>query len=329
MGLAELGEVLKNLKPPTDPRLLVGINTADDAGVFQISEDLALIQTVDFFTPVLDDPYTFGQVAAANSLSDVYAMGGTPLTVLNIVGWPKGVFPLWVLTEILRGGQDKVIEAGAVVAGGHTCIDRELKYGLSVTGMVHPKKIYTNAAAQAGDRLILTKPLGMGVISTAIKLGKAPVELAVKIGGIMATLNKKPAEIMQQHHVHACTDVTGFGLLGHLYEMMKASGTGAKLTYAHIPLISEALQFASGDTVPGGSKSNRKFLAPFVQIHPAISEEHATLIFDAQTSGGLILAVHPQEAEALLRHLHQEGVEAASIIGEVTSGEAGKISVQP
>jgi selenide,water dikinase len=284
---------------------------------------------VDFFTPVLDDPYTFGQVAAANSLSDVYAMGGTPLTVLNVVGWPKGTFPLWVLTEILRGGQDKVHEAGAVVAGGHTCIDRELKFGLSVTGTIHPKKIYTNAAAQPGDKLILTKPLGMGVISTAIKLGKASDALAEKIGKIMATLNKKPSEIMQHHRVHACTDVTGFGLLGHLYEMMKASGVSAQLYHSRIPILEEALPFASGETIPGGTKSNEKFLAPFISLDAKISPEQATLIYDAQTSGGLILSAHPDDAEALLKELHEEGVLAAQIIGEVVAGEAGRIKVEP
>lgn len=302
----------------------MGINTADDAGVFQISDDLALIQTVDFFTPVLDDPYTFGQVAAANSLSDVYAMGGTPLTVLNIVGWPKGTFPLWVLTEILRGGQDKVTEAGAVVAGGHTCVDRELKYGLSVTGTIHPKKIYTNAGAKAGDKLILTKPLGMGVISTAIKLGRAGSDSAAKVGKIMATLNKKPSEIMQRFRVNSCTDVTGFGLLGHLDEMLKASGQSGRLHYLQIPILEEAFQFASGDTIPGGSKSNQKFLQPFVQLNPKLSPEQATLVFDAQTSGGLILSTHPQDADALLAELHSEGISEARLIGEVAAGEPGK-----
>ncbi len=320
---------MKDLQPSADPRLLVGINTADDAGVFQISEDLALIQTVDFFTPILDDPYVFGQVAAANSLSDVYAMGGTPITVLNVVGWPKGTFPLWVLTEVLRGGQDKVLEAGAVVAGGHTCIDRELKYGLSVTGVVHPKKIYTNAAAKADDRLILTKPLGMGVISTAIKLGRGSDELAAKVGKIMATLNKTPSEVMQQFRVHSCTDVTGFGLMGHLWEMLKASGVSARLYYSQIPILEEAFPFAGGETVPGGSKNNRTFVGPHVKLHPVIGEEQAVLIFDAQTSGGLILSAHPEDAEPLLKELHRRGVADAKIIGEVLGGEAGKIEVLP
>ena len=329
MGLAELGEVLKDLPQTSDPRLLVGINTADDAGVFQISEDLALIQTVDFFTPVLDDPYTFGQVAAANSLSDVYAMGGTPITVLNVVGWPRGTFPLHVLTEILCGGQDKATEAGAVVAGGHTCIDRELKYGLSVTGVVHPKKIYTNAGARVGDKLILTKPLGMGVISTAIKLGRSNADLEAKVGGIMATLNRKPSEIMQRFRVHACTDVTGFGLLGHLHEMLQASHRSARLHCAQIPILKEAFQFAGGDTVPGGSKSNREFLRPLLDIHSGISEEQTILICDAQTSGGLILSAHPDDAEELLSTLHREGVNDARLIGEVVSGEPGTIIVEP
>jgi selenide,water dikinase len=307
----------------------VGINTADDAGVYQISDDLALIQTVDFFTPVVDDPYTFGQVAAANSLSDVYAMGGTPLTVLNIVGWPKGILPLKVMIEMLRGGQDKVLEAGAVVAGGHTSIDKELKYGLSVTGIIHPKKIYTNANAQAGDKLILTKPLGMGVLSTAIKLGIAGEDIAVKIGGIMATLNRKASEVMKRFRVNSCTDVTGFGLLGHLYEMLKASGTGARLNYSNVPILAEALTLVSPQTVPGGSRSNYNYLKPYVQVNPAISEDQAILLFDAQTSGGLILSTHPDDAEALVNELHREGVTYARLIGEVILADAGKILVEP
>ncbi len=307
----------------------MGINTADDAGVFQITEDLALIQTVDFFTPVVDDPYTFGQVAAANSLSDVYAMGGTPLTVLNIVGWPKGVLPLSVMTDILRGGQDKVTEAGAVVAGGHTSVDKELKYGLSVTGIIHPKKIYTNANAQVGDRLILTKPLGMGILSTALKLGLAGEEIAAKIGAIMARLNKKPAEIMKRFRVNSCTDVTGFGLMGHLYEMMKASGTGAQLSYSAIPILPEALPLVSPQTIPGGSKSNYNFLKSHVQVDKSLTDEQAILIFDAQTSGGLILSTHPEDAEALLKALHDEDVSDARLIGEVIATEAGMIKVAP
>jgi selenide, water dikinase len=256
-------------------------------------------------------------------------MGGTPLTVLNIVGWPKGSFPLWVLTEVLRGGQDKVIEAGAVVAGGHTCIDRELKFGLSVTGIIHPKKIYTNAGARPGDKLILTKPLGMGVISTAIKQGKGSDALAAKIGAIMATLNKKPSEIMQRFRVHACTDVTGFGLLGHLYEMMKGSGVSARLSVAQIPILPEAFQFAGGETVPGGSKGNRSFLQPFVRLNPGVTEEQAVLIHDAQTSGGLILSTHPEDADKLLQALHDEGVAEARLIGEVQAGLSGAITVEP
>lgn len=328
MGLAELGEVLKGLPQTTDPRLLVGTNTADDAGVYQITDDLAIIQTVDFFTPILDDPYTFGQVAAANSLSDVYAMGGTPVTVLNIVGWPKGSFPLSVLTDILRGGQDKVTEAGAVVAGGHTCIDRELKFGLSVTGLIHPDKIITNAAAKAGDRLILTKPLGMGVITTAIKQGRGSGALAERVGGIMKTLNKKAAEIMRNYKVNACTDVTGFGLMGHLHEMMIASGVQARLFYSQIPILPEAYDFTGPETVPGGSKGNLNFLKPHVRLSPDISEEQSILIHDAQTSGGLIICVEQSDAADLLATLHAEGVSDASLIGQVGEGEKGRIIVE-
>jgi selenide,water dikinase len=321
--------VLKGLPTINDPRLLVGTNTADDAGVYKLSDDLAIIQTVDFFTPILDDPFTFGQVAAANSLSDVYAMGGTPLTVLNVVGWPKGTFPLNVLTDILRGGQEKVTEAGAVVAGGHTCIDKELKFGLSVTGIVHPDKIMTNAGSKPGDRLILTKPIGMGVITTAIKQGKGNGQLAKKVGDVMIELNKKAAEIMNRFKVHACTDVTGFGLMGHLYEMMTASGTHARLFYSQIPIIPEAYDFTGSDTVPGGSKSNLNFLKPHVALADGITDEQSILIHDAQTSGGLIISVDYDDAADLLATLHAEGVGAASLIGQVHEGDPGKIFVEP
>lgn len=329
MGLAELSEVLKSLPPIEDPRLLVGTNTADDAGVYKISDDLAIIQTVDFFPPTLDDPYVFGQVAAANSLSDCYAMGGTPITVLNVVGWPKDAFPLSVLGDVLRGGQDKVVEAGAVVAGGHTCIDRELKYGLAVTGIVHPDKIVTNASAKPGDRLILTKPLGIGVITTAIKLGRASDDIAQKVGAVMSELNKKAAELMRRFRVHACTDVTGFGLMGHLYEMMTASEVSAKLYFSQIPIIPEAYQFTGPETVPGGSKGNLSFMQPHAELSPRISEEQSILIHDAQTSGGLVLSVHHDDAAELLATLHAEGVSRASLIGEVREGEKGKIIVEP
>jgi selenide,water dikinase len=319
--------VLKALPPIEDPRLLVGTNTADDAGVYRLSDDLAIIQTVDFFTPILDDPFTFGQVAAANSLSDCYAMGGTPVTVLNIVGWPSGTFPLSTLTDILKGGQDKVVEAGAVVAGGHTCIDRELKYGLAVTGIVHPDHIITNADAEPEDKLILTKPLGMGVISTAIKQGRGTPELERKVGGIMTVLNKTAAEVMKRFRVHACTDVTGFGLMGHLYEMMAASGTSARLNFRAIPILDEAYDFAGPETVPGGSRNNLNFLKPHVELR-GLNEEQTILIHDAQTSGGLIISVHPDDADDLLKSLHSAGVEVASMIGEVLGGDRGKIIVE-
>lgn len=327
MGPADLNEVLKELPLINDPRLLVGTNTADDAGVYKLSDDIAIIQTVDFFTPVVDDPYTFGQVAAANSLSDCYAMGGTPITVLNVVGWPSGTFPLKTLTEILKGSQDKVLEAGAVVAGGHTCIDRELKFGLSVTGIVHPDKIITNANAKPGDKLILTKPLGMGVISTAIKQGRGSTKLERKISAVMTVLNKTAAEVMKRYRVHSCTDVTGFGLIGHLHEMLDASETNAKLNFHTIPIIEEAYEFTGPETVPGGSKNNLNFLKPHVHLN-GLNEAQTILIHDAQTSGGLIIAVHPDDADDLLESLHIEGVAAASIIGEVREGEKGKIYIE-
>ncbi len=277
---------------------------------------------------MVDDPFTFGQIAAANSLSDVWAMGGTPVTVLNVVGWVTGTFPLSALTEILMGGQDKVAEAGAIVVGGHTCIDKELKYGLSVTGIIHPDKIITNAGAKPGDRLILTKPLGMGVISTAIKQGRGNDKLSQKAGNIMKTLNKKAAEVMNSFRVNACTDVTGFGLMGHLYEMMAGSKTHAKLNFSSIPIMPEAYDFTGPETVPGGSKANMSFLKPHAVLDDKMTDEQSILIHDSQTSGGLIFSVEQEDAENMLATLHAEGVSDAALIGEVLAGEPGKIYVE-
>lgn len=254
-------------------------------------------------------------------------MGGTPISVLNVVGWPKDTFPLETLTEILKGSQDKVIEAGAVVAGGHTCIDRELKFGLAVTGVVHPDKILTNANAKPGDRLILTKPIGMGVITTAIKQGRGTAELAEKVGNIMKTLNKMAAEVMLKYRVHSCTDVTGFGLLGHLYEMMAGSKTRARLKFPLIPIVDEAYDFTGPETVPGGSKANMAYLQPHVTLS-GVSDAQSILIHDAQTSGGLIISVDHDDAADLLAELHAAGVSSAAVIGEVLDGDPGKIIVE-
>ena len=327
MSLTELGDVLKRLPQPNDPNLLVGINTADDAGVYKLTDEIALIQTVDFFTPIVDDPYTYGQIAAANSLSDVYAMGGKPLTAMNIVGFHHKFFSNDVLVEILTGGFDKAKEAGAVIVGGHTIMDEELKYGLSVTGIVHPNKIVTNAGARPGDRLILTKPLGTGIISTALKSGKNLDNLMQQAIHVMVTLNKTASEVMQEIGVHACTDITGFGLLGHGYEMAAGSKVGFKIWASQVPIFDEAIQLIKEGYVPGGTSNNRYYLSDKVILPDSLDWEHATLLFDAQTSGGLLISVPGEKADQLIQELHRRNVETAVMIGEVVADHPGKIEV--
>ena len=304
---------------------MVGIETADDAGVYQINETTALIQTLDFFTPIVDDPYMFGQIAAANSLSDVYAMGGKPLTAMNIVAFPIGCLPAEVLGDILRGGQDKVIEAGAVIVGGHSIEDSEPKYGLSVTGIVHPDKILTNAGAQPGDLLILTKAIGTGVLSTAAKANLFPEGVAAAVDS-MAALNRTAAEVALQYKVHACTDITGFGLLGHVYEMASGSGVSIKLQSASIPLLPDAAAAAAMGLVPGGAYTNREYFKT-VTIDSSVPVYIQDLCFDPQTSGGLLFSVPADRANELLQKLQQAGVKQAAIIGEVIQGGRGDIYV--
>lgn len=296
--------------------LLVGYETGDDAGVYRLTPDLALIQTVDFFTPVVDDPYTYGAIAAANSLSDVYAMGGRPLLALNIVCYPCHG-DLEVLSEILRGGAAKVAEAGALLVGGHTVQDEEPKYGLAVTGTVHPDRLVTNAGARPGDALILTKPLGTGIITTAIKGGLASPDLIEIACATMATLNRSAAEAMQEVGVHACTDITGFGLIGHALEMARASEVTLYLEADRVPLLPEVRELASAGCIPGGTFSNRVYFQPEVAVQKDLTEEEQLIFFDAQTSGGLLIAVPPERADALLRQLNQRGVGEAALIGEV------------
>ena len=317
--------MLCQLKKPNDPRLLVGIETADDAGVYQINETTALIQTLDFFTPIVDDPYMFGQIAAANSLSDVYAMGGKPLTAMNIVAFPIGCLPAEVLGDILRGGQDKVIEAGAVIVGGHSIEDSEPKYGLSVTGIVHPDKILTNAGAQPGDLLVLTKAIGTGVLSTAAKANLFPEGVAAAVDS-MAALNRTAAEVALQYKVHACTDITGFGLLGHVYEMASGSGVSIKLQSASIPLLPDAAAAAAMGLVPGGAYTNREYFKT-VTIDSSVPVYIQDLCFDPQTSGGLLFSVPADRANELLQKLQQAGIKQAAIIGEVIQGGRGDIYV--
>lgn len=294
----------------------MGLGTSDDAGVYKISDEVALIQTIDFFTPVVDDPYTYGQIAAANALSDVYAMGGKPLTAMNIICFPTNKLDLSVFAEILKGGADKIREAGAVLVGGHSVEDNEPKYGLSVTGTVHPDKVLTNAGAKPGDVLVLTKPLGIGMITTAIKGGLASqdeIDLAVRV---MATLNKEAAEVMSEFEINGCTDITGFGLLGHASEMAKASGVTIKISSHSVPVIKEARGYANMGIVPAGTRNNLKYLRRFVTFED-IPELDQLILADAITSGGLLISLPLVKGEEFVQSLHSRGVSDAAVIGEV------------
>ncbi|MFC3749931.1 selenide, water dikinase SelD [Paenibacillus sp. GCM10012306] len=329
IGPADLMQVLRSL-PPTvpNPDLLVGLDTSDDAGVYRLSDELALVQTVDFFTPIVDDPYSFGQIAAANALSDIYAMGGKPLTVLNIVAFPISVLDKSILADILRGAGDKVKEAGATLVGGHSIDDKEPKFGLAVTGLVHPDKVRTNAAARSGDKLILTKPIGVGILTTSIKKDQLSPEETERLTTVMSTLNKTAAEIMAPYDVHACTDVTGFGLLGHGSEMAKGSGLGLIIRQADVPVLPRVRELAEKGFVPGGTKNNYAHLEGQGSIlYPEEMDQLSRYILcDAVTSGGLLIAVAPEQSEELLNELKGAGVEAA-LIGEVTEDHPGQISV--
>ena len=311
-----------------DPNLLVGLERADDAGVYKLSDDLAIIQTIDFITPIVDDPYTFGQIAAANALSDVYAMGGRPLTAMNVVCFPIKSQDISVLGEILRGGLSKMQEARVTLVGGHSVEDDELKYGLSVTGVVHPLKIITKDGAQVGDKLILTKPLGTGLVSTAVKGGLAEKETMDRVAGVMSVLNKMASELMLEAGCHACTDITGFGLLGHASGMIEDSPLGMEIHVASIPLFPEAKDFAQMGLVPAGTYRNREFRTDMIEMTSEISDELLNILFDPQTSGGLLIAVPGKDAEALLQNLHRHGINEAAIIGEVLAEPKGRIIVR-
>ncbi len=292
-----------------------------------MTDEIALIQTIDIFTPVVDDPYTFGQIAAANALSDVYAMGGKPLTALNFIGYPKDKLELDIIVAILKGGSDKTGEADALIVGGHSIMDPELKYGLSVTGIVHPDRIVTNAGAQPGDNLILTKPVGTGILSTALKMGKAGSDIEKSISDIMTTLNKTACEVMLKFPVHACTDITGYGLLGHSYEMASGSGLKIMIHAGAVPTIPGTREICKKGTIPGGAYTNGKFLEDKVSFHSQLTKEDKLILFDPQTSGGLLIAVPDSETESLLKSLHESDITDAVIIGEVQSGLAGTIEV--
>ena len=312
----------------SDPNVIRGMESLDDAGVYKLSDELALIQTIDFFTPVVDEPYAFGQIAAANALSDVYAMGGKPLTAMNVVCFSTESMDISVLKSILKGGVDKMREAGVVLVGGHSIDDTELKYGLSVTGTVHPEKLVTNSGARVGDKLILTKPLGIGIISTALKAGVVNKELAGKVTKCMATLNNKASELMQEIGVHACTDITGFGLLGHAIQVAESSQVGINIQFDSIPFFPEAGEFAKQGLCPAGLHRNREFYSASVKIAKELPDYMQDILFDAQTSGGLLICLAPRKAELLLNRLRQAGVEDAVIIGEAVGEPRGVVTVK-
>lgn len=306
----------------------MGLEKADDAGVYKVSDDLALIQTVDFFTPIVDDPYGFGQIAAANALSDVYAMGGVPKTAMNLVAFPLKDMDMSVLRQIIRGGMDKIKEAGVVLVGGHSVEDKELKYGLSVTGFIHPDRVLTKKNLQVGDRLILTKPLGTGIINTAIKGGLASKEITDTVTRLMATLNKDAAEIMEDYPVHACTDITGFGFLGHLAEMVVDSGAGIRIRANSVPILPQTLNYAGMGLVPAGAYKNREFFECHVDFATGVDPLIQDILFDPQTSGGLLICIDGDRADGLLQALKQRGVHDAAIVGQVDSEPKEQIFVE-
>jgi len=312
--------VLRGVERSSDPRALVGHETHDDAAVYQLSEDQAVVETVDFFTPVVDDPWTFGRIAGANAFSDIWAMGARPLFALNLVGFPVGKLPLEVLTAILQGGADAAREAGAPILGGHSIDDPEPKYGMAVTGLVHPARILRNVGARPGDALLLTKPLGAGIVTTAIKRGNAPPAVAERAIRVMAALNKVAGELLAQSGaVRALTDVTGFGLLGHAWEMAEGSGVALRLLARAIPVQEGVRELAAQDVVPGGSKANLRWVEPHVRFPAGMDLAERLVLADAQTNGGLLAAVDPARAPAILDQLRAAGVEAACI-GEAMAG---------
>ena len=310
-----------------DPDVLVGLDTADDAGVYRINDDLALIQTVDFFTPIVDDPFDFGRIAAANALSDVYAMGGIPKTAMNLVAYPMKKLGRDVLRAVLAGGIEKLREAETVLIGGHSIEDDEFKYGLSVTGFVHPEKILTNRGLRPGDCLLLTKPLGTGIINTAVKGALASAATIARVTELMAQLNKDASAVLARFPVSACTDVTGFGLLGHLAEMVAGTGIGVTLDSQSVPVLPEAIEFASMGFVPAGAHRNRSFRKAMVELAPRVSPVLRDVLFDPQTSGGLLIGCPEPDALELRRRLVAAGAEHTAIIGQANSLENEMITV--
>ena len=321
VGAGVLAQLLEGIRVHEDPNLLVGFDKSDDASVYKVSDDLALVQTVDFFPPIADDPYLFGQIAATNALSDVYAMGGEPKLCLNIMAIPESM-PKEAVHQLLRGGYDKVYEAGALITGGHSILDEEPKYGLAVTGFVHPDKILTNSGARPGDVLLLTKPLGIGVVTTAAKADMASPAAVALAQQLMTSLNKSARDAMVQYRVHACTDVTGFGLLGHACEMAQGSGVELELRVEDIDLIPEAVELARMGILPAGMYRNRAFAEG--EVDAGVTELcKQDLLYDPQTAGGLLMAVDPADADALLAELRR-CVPSAQRIGVVQEYQGGK-----
>lgn len=328
MSPLDLRTILAGLPKFADKNLLVGMETSDDAGVYRLNDDTALIHTVDFFTPIVDDPYTFGQIAAANALSDIYAMGGTPLTAMNIVCFPIKTLPIEILNQILKGGAERIKAAGAFLVGGHSIEDKEIKYGLAVTGSVSPKRILTNANAKPGDALILTKSLGTGVIATAIKQGDASPSDVEEIIQSMIQLNKAGAELMQQFNAHAATDITGFGLMGHAFEMAAASAVDLTIISEKVPVFKNALKFAlSKKYLTKGNRLNRELIKDKLVQPKILDESIDRLLYDAQTSGGLLISLPPDDAEKLLPQLISAGYTSSAIIGSVAEG-SGRIILE-
>lgn len=313
--------VLHSLPKFDHPDVIVGTETSDDAGVFRLRADLAIVNTVDFFTPIVDDPYTFGQIAAANALSDIYAMGAEPKTALNIVAFPKGRLDLEILGEIIKGGAERVREAGAVVIGGHSIIDQELKYGLAVTGVIHPDRVIRNVGVQVGDALVLTKPLGTGIIATALKKRRASATSVRAAVASMRALNSTASSIMRRFPVHACSDVTGYGLLGHAVEMASGSGVTIVLRSSALPLLPAARRLATEGLLTGGCKRNRDYLEDKIAVDRSVSEVLLEVALDPQTSGGLLIALPKGDAPTLVEALRASGIEAAATIGFSTSFE--------
>lgn len=310
-----------------DPDLLLGLDAPDDAAIYRITADVALVQTVDFFTPIVDDPYSWGAIAAANAFSDVYAMGGRPILALNLVAWPMDL-DMELLSRLLEGGLDKANEAGVSIVGGHTVDDREPKYGMAVTGKVHPDRVVRSSSARPGMALFLTKPLSMGIVSTAIKQEKAPAELVDEATRVMSTLNEGAAAAMEEVDASAATDVTGFGLAGHLHQICRLSGVSAEIWLDRLPLLDGVLDLAAADLVPGGTRRNEEYYSQFVSFESSVERNERTVVFDAQTSGGLLIAVEEDKADQLRDALTARATPAAALIGRVGKGEPGQISVR-